>query len=215
MSSRLIATLTGTLIDTSMSSPRYTERTSSDAITAAGGPSISLRPKSIAIIRSTTRSRAWTMCSIHTTATPAARMSRIVVDQLEHLGLGQAARDLVEEQQPRLGRQRSCQFEALAFEQRQRAGGDVGAVEHARPARAPRPRSLRRRSRSTTAAPVPIRTSSRRARSRTRSGPRTDAGSATCVRCPGGSGRVPGGRVMSTPSRRPCRSRHGGRRRSG
>ena len=52
-------------------------------------------------------------------------------DQLEHLGLGQAARDLVEEQQPRLGRQRTCQFETLAFEQRQCTGRGVGTAEHA------------------------------------------------------------------------------------
>ena len=61
------------------------------------------------------------MCSIHTIDTPVARMLADRVDQLEHLGLGQAAGDLVEQQQLRLRRQRPGELEALAVEQRQRA----------------------------------------------------------------------------------------------
>ena len=163
-------------------------------------PSISLRPKSIAIIRSTTRSRAWTMCSIHTTATPRLADVADRRDQREHLGFGQAARDLVEEQQPRLGRQRACQFEALAFEQRQRARRGVGAAQHAEPVerldggrlddargrRPPRPpRSERRADEHVLEDGETL--------ERTRDLRR-------CVRCPCGNGRGPHDAVTSTPS---------------
>ena len=122
-----------TVSDLADSSPRYTARTAAQDITSCGSPSMSLRPKLIAMIRSTTASRAWTMCSIHTIATPPAWISLDLVDELEDLGLGQPAGDLVEQQHPRLGGQRPGQLEALAVEQGQRAGGDVGLVEHAGP----------------------------------------------------------------------------------
>src|SRR6266511_5683616 len=47
-------------------------------MTVRGSPSISLRPKLMATMRSTTDSRACTMCSIHTIETPAARSRRMV-----------------------------------------------------------------------------------------------------------------------------------------
>ena len=54
------------------------------------------------------------------------------LDQFEDLGLGEATRDLVEQQEPRLRGQRPGELETLAVEQRQRAGHDVGFVEHPR-----------------------------------------------------------------------------------
>ena len=118
------------------------------------------------------------------------------VDQLAHLGLGEAAGDLVEQQHRGLRRQRPGQLEALAVEQGQRAGADVGLVEHAgllergrRPGRWP------------PAARPACRTWRRRARSRRRSAPRTGAGSAPCDRCRAGPG-VGGGRVTSRPPKR-------------
>ena len=82
------------------SSPRYTDaHLVRLAMTSCGSPSISLRPESTAIMRSTTRSSACTMCSIHTIATPVARISLDGLDEFEDLGLGEPAGDLVEQQQ--------------------------------------------------------------------------------------------------------------------
>ena len=47
-------------------------------------------------------------------------------DQHRGIRFGQAAGDLVEQQQARMGRERARQFEPLAIEQRQAAGERVG-----------------------------------------------------------------------------------------
>ena len=184
----------------------------SDDITSCGSPSISLRPASTAIIRSTTRSSACTMCSIHTIDTPVARMPRDRVDQLEHLGLGQAAGDLVEQQQRRLRRQRPGQLEPLAVEQRQRAG------QRRWPCRACRPvRSASTAASSLRAATAGRRrrTCCRRARSRTRVSPSNGRGICAVRPMPRRQRACAGCRLMSTPAEeRRCRGRAAGRRRS-
>ena len=53
------------------------------------------------------------------------------LDQVEHLALGQTTGDLIEQQQGGLGGERPGELEALAIQQRQRAGEQVGLVEHA------------------------------------------------------------------------------------
>ena len=50
------------------------------------------------------------------------------IDQRRAFMLGQAAGDLVEEKQPRLRRQRACEFEPLAIEQREPARRPVCLV---------------------------------------------------------------------------------------
>ena len=72
------------------------------------------------------------MCSIHTIETPAAANLLDRLDELEHLAFGEPAGDLVEQQQRRLRGQCPGQLEALAIQQRQRSGDDVGLVAHAR-----------------------------------------------------------------------------------
>ena len=63
------------------------------------------------------------MCSIQTTAMPSDVDRDDQVDELEHLGLGQTAGDLVEQQQPRPRRQRPAELEPLALQQCERACG--------------------------------------------------------------------------------------------
>ena len=53
------------------------------------------------------------------------------VDQLARLGVGQAAADLVEQQQVGIARERAGQFEPLAVEQAERLGAAVGDAHHA------------------------------------------------------------------------------------
>ena len=53
-------------------------------------------------------------------------MARIVSTSSSHSPCGEAAGDLVEQQQARVGGERARHFEALAVEQRQRAADAVG-----------------------------------------------------------------------------------------
>ncbi len=53
------------------------------------------------------------------------------LDQLARLAIGQAAADLVEQQQRGAGGEGSGQFEALAVEKTERLGGAVGELQHA------------------------------------------------------------------------------------
>ena len=76
--------------------------------------------------RETTASSACTICSIQTIVTPDCMIVRIERDQLVAFGFGQAAGDLVEQQQARAARQRARQFEPLAVEQVERAGAAIG-----------------------------------------------------------------------------------------
>ena len=54
-------------------------------------------------------------------------------DELVHLRLGQTAGDLVEQERARLRHDRTRELEALALEQRQRAGEGVGLAGESRP----------------------------------------------------------------------------------
>ncbi len=69
------------------------------------------------------------MCSIQTTAMPRERTCRIVLDELVYLVLGEPARDLVEQQDLRVGRERPRELEPLALEQGQRPGERVRPAE--------------------------------------------------------------------------------------
>ncbi len=139
------------------------------------------------------------MCSIQTMVTPAGADAADGVDQLVALALGQAAGDLVEQQQTRLGGERARQLQALALEQRQRAGAAVGARQQAGALEHVGAEVDRRRAR------VAARRAPRRpAGSRTRSDSRTAAGSGRSARCRRGSAACGAGRVMSLPSRRIC-----------
>ena len=100
-----------------------------EAITSWGSPSISLRPASTAIMRSTTRSSAWTMCSIQTIATPVARRSRIVATSSSTSASVRPPAISSSSSTLGLRRQRPGQLEALAVEQGQRARDDVGLVD--------------------------------------------------------------------------------------
>ena len=66
-------------------------------------------------------------------------------DQFGAFALGQPAGDLVEQQQPRRGRERARHLQPLAFQQRQRARERVGALEQARAARESRRRTAQPR----------------------------------------------------------------------
>ena len=57
---------------------------------------------------------ACTTCSIQMIATPSAEIERTMSVQLRHLGIGEAARHLVEQQQPRAGGECPRQLEPLA-----------------------------------------------------------------------------------------------------
>ena len=108
-------------------------------MTSCGSPSISLRPASTATIRSTTRSSACTMCSIHTIDTPAARISLIVSTSSRTSPSVSPPAISSSSSKRGLRRQRPGELEALAVEQGQRARNDVGLVDHAGPFAAPRP----------------------------------------------------------------------------
>ena len=75
------------------------------------------------------------MCSIQMMLMPSSRSRLIVSMSDEHLLLGEAAGDLVEQKHLGLGRQRPRQFQTLALEQAQglgehvRAGQQPGAIE--------------------------------------------------------------------------------------
>ena len=100
-------------------------------MTSCGSPSHSLRPNWMTVMRSTTARSACTMCSIQTMVTPVARSLLDLLDELLHLGLGEAAGDLVQEQQLGVGGQSPGQFEALAVEQGERTGQDVDLLVQA------------------------------------------------------------------------------------
>ena len=72
-------------------------------------------------MRSTTASRAWTICSIQTMVTPVARSFLISSIRSCDLGLGQAAGDLVRGAGAGIGSQGPGQFQAFAIEQGERA----------------------------------------------------------------------------------------------
>ena len=72
------------------------------------------------------------MCSIQTIVIPAAAERLDRLDELEHLGLGQPAPDLVEEEDARLGDERPRELEPLALEQRQLARRRVRLAEQPR-----------------------------------------------------------------------------------
>ena len=78
------------------------------------------------------------MCSIQTIVTPSAFEPADRPDEDLDLGLGEPAGDLVEQQQARPDGEGARQLEALAIEQRQRAGDRVGPAEQAGPGRGPR-----------------------------------------------------------------------------
>ena len=62
---------------------------------------------------------------------PLARISLMSATSVGAFVLGQAARDLVEQQHARAGRERARKLEPLAVEQRERAGLAVGLVGEA------------------------------------------------------------------------------------
>ena len=174
-----------------------------------GSPSISLRPASTATIRSTTREQR-----VHDVLDPddgdtlgAKLLDRL--DQLEHLGLGQPAGDLVEQEHARLGRlaparARGACARAASADRQARSPCRAGApVRARRPRRAAGSRCLDRARRLRP-----------RARSRTRSVPRTAAGSGRCGRCPTPAVLVTARAcVMSRPSNMTRPRRAGGFRR--
>ena len=91
------------------------------------------------------RLSAWITCSIQTIVVPRACTARRIVEQRVALGVGQAAGDLVEQQQPGLARERLGELEPLEIEQRQRAGRRAACAAEARQRRAPpAPRGARR-----------------------------------------------------------------------
>ena len=63
---------------------------------------------------------------------PPAWMLLDGADQFLAFAFGQPARDLVEQQQARTGRERARHFQPLAFEQRERAGRHIGARQQMR-----------------------------------------------------------------------------------
>ena len=159
-------------------------------------------PKSMAMSRSTTASSAWTMCSIQMMLMPSRAQPLDGLDERLHLLLGEAAGDLVEEQDLGLGGQSPGQFEALALEQAQRLGQDVGAGQQDGAVQRPRAdlvggllrRGLCRRCR-------------RPARSRRPSCPRTAWGSGRCAPSPRwqrsvgrAAGRCPAPAKMTVPA---------------
>ena len=65
------------------------------------------------------------MCSIQTMVTPVGPELLDLLDEVLDLGLGEAAGDLVEEQELGVGGQSPGQFQALAIEQGERTGQEV------------------------------------------------------------------------------------------
>ena len=108
-----------------------------------GSPSAIFLPKFRTISRSTTARSACTTCSIHTIVTPPPAHVADRRDQRAAFGLGQPAGDLVEEQDARLGGERARKLQALALEQRQRAGAAIGERQQAGPSRISPQRSRR------------------------------------------------------------------------
>ena len=94
----------------------------------AASPSAILRPKLSTTRRSTTASSACTICSIHTIVTPLRADLADGGDEFAALALGQAAGDLVEQQQPRLRWRARGPFRAACAPAGQRAGERVGAL---------------------------------------------------------------------------------------
>ena len=87
-------------------------------------------------------------CSIMTMVMPRSRMAADDRHDVADLGGVEAGQHLVEQQQPRLGRQRARKLEPLAAGDRQRRGRPVEQVAQARPrARPRRRRQARRRAR--------------------------------------------------------------------
>lgn len=83
-----------------MTGPRRTELTSGLFMMVSGSPSAIFRPKSGTVTRSTTERSACRTCSILMMVTPSARIAW-TRDKVAAFGLGQPARDLVEQQQVR------------------------------------------------------------------------------------------------------------------
>ena len=73
------------------------------------------------------------MCSIQMMVDSAAVDFPDGFDQFEAFALGQAAGDLVEQQQVGIGGKRARHLEPLAFEQGERAGERVGARDQVQP----------------------------------------------------------------------------------
>ncbi len=71
------------------------------------------------------------MCSIHTMVTPDSLDVPYQLNELGAFGLGQAAGDFVEQQQPRRARQGTRQFEPLASQEVERAGAAIGKGDQA------------------------------------------------------------------------------------
>ena len=167
----------------------------------AGRPRSSLRPKSMARMRSTTDSRAWTMCSIQMIETPSAvdRLDR--GDQLVDLALGEPAGDLVEQEDPRPRGQGPGQLEALALEQGEAPAAALALRQQAGRARAPRPPPPAA-SPAGAAPPGEPKVAADQHVLEHRQPERTAGGSATSDRCRAGTGRSPRIRVTSRPSRR-------------
>ena len=151
------------------------------------------------------------MCSIQMIATPSRVDALDRVDELGDLGLGEPAGDLVEQQHRRLGRQRPGQLEPLALEQRQRAGGHVGAARPCRPARA-----RDRRSSIGAAAGVPAARIAPTSTFSNTVSPSNGRGTCAVRPMPRRQRRCDGSRVTSSPSKQHrARASGAGRRRAG
>ena len=129
------------------------------------------------------------MCSIQTIAMPAPRELADRRDELVRLGVGEPGADLVEQQQPRLGRERARELEPLAVEQAERLGRPVRERASARRASSDLDAAVRRRRGCAARRRPPTR---RRTRSRTPSCRRTAA-------APGARGRSRAGSARRRP----------------
>ena len=105
--------------------------TSGLAMTSCGSPMARIFPKARHMSWSTTASSAWTMCSIQMTVTPGVAQAGDHLDERRQLLLGQAAGDLVEQDQLGLRRESASELETLAIEQAQLPGGHVCQVGEA------------------------------------------------------------------------------------
>ena len=114
----------------------------------AGSPSPTNSPPDRQISRSTSEVSARTTCSIQITAMPSALMPRTISTSTRDLGVGEAARHLVEQQELGPGGERAGDLQPLALQQAEPAGRQVGLAGHPgalqRLARPPRSSALRR-----------------------------------------------------------------------
>ena len=116
--------------------------------TSSGRPSAMTRPASMQMRRSTARTRTWTMCSIQTIAIPSERSALDGLEQLLGFGVGEAAADLIEQEDGRAGRQGTGELESLSMQQPERHRRAGSPAAGGRSARGPTGIGRRRRTRA-------------------------------------------------------------------